>query len=276
MQKNKKLSELTLRTITSTIYAIILLILVLFDNRYLATIISGIASLFAVWEYFSCVELKKSPYMIFGIFLSILSTISIFIFQEKVFIYFPTTLVFVFVLTCIIGILSSKKYQFNHIPVSVFGYIYTIFLIMFIPRIFFLSKGNIKIALLITIVTFTDTFAYLIGGKYGVHKITKISPNKSVEGVVSGLIAAIISTLIYSIIVNTYFNFNLNYYLMIAVAIVLSIIAQIGDLVASYIKRAYNKKDFGKILVGVGGLLDRIDSLIFTAPFAYVLISLIM
>ena len=129
---------------------------------------------------------------------------------------------------------------------------------------------------MITIVTFTDTFAYLIGGKYGVHKITKISPNKSVEGVVSGLIAAIISTLIYSIIVNTYFNFNLNYYLMIAVAIVLSIIAQIGDLVASYIKRAYNKKDFGKILVGVGGLLDRIDSLIFTAPFAYVLISLIM
>lgn len=272
----KKISEFGLRTITSTSYAILLLILVFFDNRYFATTIAGIASLIAVWEYFSCVELKKSPYMLFGFILSILTTASVFIYQEKVFKYFSSALVFVFAITCIISILFSKKYSFKDLPVSFFGYIYSIFIIMFIPRIFFLTQGNIKIALLITIVAFTDTYAFLIGRKIGKHKFTKISPNKSIEGVIAGIVAAIISTLIYTLIVNKYFNFHLNYYIMIFIAILLSIIAQMGDLVASYIKRAYNKKDFGKILVGVGGILDRIDSLIFAAPFAYLIISKIM
>lgn len=274
--EKKKLPEIVLRTITSIFYGALLVTLIFLNNKYFAIAISGLASIFVVWEYFLCVDLKKSPYMIFGLFLSILTTTSLLLYQELVFEYFPLTIIFVFLITCLIGILFSNKYEFKHIPISIFGYIYSIFIIMFIPKIFFLEQGNIKLALLILLVSITDTFAFLIGRKIGKHKFTKISPNKSIEGVISGILAAIIFSLIYTFIVNKYFNFNLNYYIIIIVAILLSIIAQIGDLVASYIKRAYNKKDFGKILVGVGGVLDRIDSIIFTAPFAYLIFSLIM
>lgn len=274
--EKKKLPEIVLRTITGTMYFAIIVLLLVFDDRYFATAFAGIASLFAVWEYFSCVELKKSPFMIYGILLSILTTVSVCIFQEKVFEFFSLILVFVFAITIIIGILASKKYSFKDIVVAVFGYLYTIFLVMFIARIFFFTQGNIKVALLLTIVIATDTFAFLIGRKFGKHKFTKISPNKSIEGSIAGIIAAIIFSMVYTVVVNKYFSFDLNYFIMIAVATVLSILSQIGDLAASYIKREYNKKDFGNVLAGQGGVLDRIDSLIFTAPFAYLIISWLM
>ncbi len=271
-----KLSKFALRTITSVVYITIILLLLIFDNRFLATAVAGIASLLAVYEYFTCVDLKKSPYMIFGLILSLLTTTLILLYQDAIFVYFSSALVFVMAISFIIAILSNSKYSFKQVATAIVGYIYTIFLIMFLSRIFFADQGNIKVALLLTIVILTDTFAFLIGRKLGKHKLTKISPNKTIEGAVSGLIAAVIGTIIYTIVVNTYFLFELSYPIMIVVAILLSIISQIGDLIASYIKREYNKKDFGNILVGHGGILDRIDSLIFTAPFAYLIITFLM
>lgn len=274
--KKKKLPEMVLRIFSSVVYICIIILLVACDNKIISTIIAGIASLIAVWEYFNCVNLNKSPYIILGFILSVLTTISILVFKTDSFTYFSTAFIIVFAITTIVGLFISKRYSFNDIALSIFGYIYTIFLILFMTRIFFFENGNIKITLLLTIVLATDTFAFLIGRKFGKHKLSKISPNKSIEGSVSGVIASVIFTLIYTVLVNRYFHFNLNYLIMIAIAIGLSIISQLGDLVASFIKRAYKKKDFGNLLPGQGGILDRIDSLIFSAPFAYIIIMLIM
>lgn len=272
----KELSKFTLRAITGILYISVILALIIFDNKYLAISITGFASLLSVYEYFNCVGMKRSPYMLFGIILSIITTASLIVFREKVFVHFSSAIIFIMAISFIIGILFKGKYSYKDISVAIVGYIYTIFLITFLSRIFFTSQGNIKVALLIGIVTATDTFAFLIGRKFGKHKFSEISPKKSIEGSVAGIISAVIFVLIYTFIVNKYYAFNLNYYIMVLVAIGLSIISQIGDLVASFIKRQYGIKDFGNILVGHGGVLDRIDSLIFAAPFAYLIIYFLM
>ena len=121
----------------------------------------------------------------------------------------------------------------------------------------------------------TDIFAYCIGIKFGKHTFSKISPNKSIEGCVAGTVGAVICMLIYTFICNTVWNMNINYILISVIGIILSLVGQIGDFAASSIKRYTGIKDFSNLIPGHGGMLDRIDSVIFIAPFAYFLLGLI-
>ena len=121
----------------------------------------------------------------------------------------------------------------------------------------------------------TDTFAYCVGRRFGKHKFSKISPNKSIEGCVAGTLGAIICMIIYTVIVNNFLHTNFNYIIVAIIGLILSIIGQIGDFAASSIKRYTEIKDFSNLLPGHGGMLDRIDSVIFIAPFAYFLLMLI-
>ena len=114
--------------------------------------------------------------------------------------------------------------------------------------------------LLITI--FTDTFAYFGGSLVGKHKLTRLSPKKTIEG---ALIGTIMSTFIMSIYYVTIIGGNYNLLLVILFTLLLSIIGQIGDLFFSAIKRHYEIKDFSNLIPGHGGILDRFDSLIFVA-----------
>ena len=121
----------------------------------------------------------------------------------------------------------------------------------------------------------TDVFAYLIGKKFGKHKFSKVSPKKSIEGCIAGTIGAVLIMVLYTFILNRYFQFNYSYMYVIIVGIVLSLIGQIGDFSASCIKRYVDIKDYSNLLPGHGGMLDRIDSVLFIAPFAYMLFTLI-
>ena len=126
--------------------------------------------------------------------------------------------------------------------------------------------------LLILITTLTDTFAYIGGRLVGKHKFTKISPNKTIEGCIIGsLVSTFVCTMYYVNIINS----GLNIMMVILVILLLTILGQIGDLFFSAIKREYNKKDFSQLIPGHGGILDRLDSLIFVVISYVVLISLI-
>lgn len=134
-----------------------------------------------------------------------------------------------------------------------------------ISNILIYDRAYFFLILLVTILT--DTFAYFTGTMIGKHKVTKISPNKSLEGYVGGVVMATILSSIY------YMTFIGNATLGSAtiVIVVLSLVCELGDLFYSAIKREYGIKDFSQLIPGHGGILDRIDSLTFVT-IAFVLL----
>ena len=120
-----------------------------------------------------------------------------------------------------------------------------------------------------------DTFAYFTGRFLGKHKlIPEISPKKTIEGSIGGIVFTIGAFILYRVLLFKIFpdlKINLPYLLVIILAIAASIVSQIGDLIASAIKRQYNIKDYGKLFPGHGGVLDRFDSVMLVAPVIYVI-----
>jgi phosphatidate cytidylyltransferase len=133
-----------------------------------------------------------------------------------------------------------------------------------------------------------DVFAYLVGSLIGKHKlIPEVSPKKSVEGAVGGIIGSVLVSLLFGWFVTwltsvtDLADVQANYFLIAIYAAVLSVAAQIGDLIASFIKREYNVKDYSNLLPGHGGIMDRFDSVLAVAtplliasllypPFTYI------
>ena len=131
------------------------------------------------------------------------------------------------------------------------------------------SVHSIMYILLITI--FNDSFAYITGMLIGKHHFTEISPKKTIEGCIGG---ALMGTTIASIYYFTFFTSS-NMFLTILLTFLISLISQVGDLVFSYFKREYGVKDFSNLIPGHGGVLDRVDSIIF-ALLGFVVFSMIL
>ena len=125
--------------------------------------------------------------------------------------------------------------------------------------------------LIITICIFTDIGGYLFGNIFKGPKLTRISPKKTYSGVFGGFLLSLIAGLIFSnyfLVEQKIFNKDLFFLLVI---LFISMISQIGDLIISYFKRKAKLKDTGKIIPGHGGLLDRIDGMIFVFPICYLI-----
>ncbi|ERJ13474.1 phosphatidate cytidylyltransferase [Haloplasma contractile] len=142
--------------------------------------------------------------------------------------------------------------------------------ITFHALIYIYNMGLNFLLYVVLVTTLTDTFAYFVGRLIGKHKLApKISPKKTIEGSVGGVI---VSTTIASIFAYSTIMPEIQFYYIIIITFVISILAQIGDLVASSMKRRYNIKDFGTIFPGHGGVLDRLDSTLYASlAFFYVI-----
>ncbi|MPM40318.1 hypothetical protein SDC9_86958 [bioreactor metagenome] len=136
-----------------------------------------------------------------------------------------------------------------------------------------LQDGSL-LALLPLVAAFTsDAFALFAGLTMGKHKLAPdLSPKKTVEGAVGGLLGAVLSTMLYGLVLGQFFGLRPSYALLALYGALGSFMAQLGDLSFSYIKRQYGIKDFGNILPGHGGVLDRFDSVIFCAPLIELLL----
>tara|TARA_B100000989_G_scaffold294952_1_gene274996 strand:+ start:1253 stop:1909 length:657 start_codon:yes stop_codon:yes gene_type:complete len=121
----------------------------------------------------------------------------------------------------------------------------------------------------------TDTGGYIFGKTFKGPKLTSISPNKTFSGAIGGYICSVLIIYIFLkyINYNTYFEFT---YEIIISVILISTISQAGDITISYFKRLFGVKNTGEIIPGHGGILDRIDGMIFAFPFTYVLLTLNM
>ena len=170
---------------------------------------------------------------------------------------------------------TDMKTTFKDMAYTFFGICYIPIFLMFLSLIDGMDHGKILLGYVFMSAWGTDTFAYCVGCKFGKHKFSKVSPKKSIEGCIAGTLGATIIMLIYTFILNNYFSFEFSYVIIGISGIVLSLIGQLGDFAASSIKRYVDIKDYSNLLPGHGGMLDRIDSVLFIAPFAYMLFMMI-
>ena len=137
------------------------------------------------------------------------------------------------------------------------------------------NVGIYCLGLVLVTAWITDTFAYVVGSLIGKHKlIPEISPKKTVEGSIGGIVFSMIGTMLYGLLISLFTDITPNYIVLAIAGLILSVISQVGDLIASLIKREHNVKDYGSILPGHGGIMDRFDSIL-SVSTATMIISLI-
>ena len=191
-----------------------------------------------------------------------------FIFGKQIFAISAVLMIFMIAMIAMHGKVTSKK-------VLAIGFV-TIMISVFMSMLILTRRNCDKYTVILPFICawMTDTGAFTAGKLFGKHKLAeKISPKKTVEGAIGGVIFAVIGSVLYLLAMVFIMTSKMpsgTYILKFAVlGLFASIVSQLGDLSASCIKRDFEKKDYGKILPGHGGLLDRFDSVLFAIPFVY-------
>ena len=167
------------------------------------------------------------------------------------------------------NIIFSKKINFKFLILNLITFCYIFFIFCYFSFKIHKTEGSIIFLYIISICFFTDIGGYVFGKIIGGTKLSKISPNKTVSGTAGSFIFSVVPLILF-------LNFNyldLEFNLMnIIFCLFVSLISQLGDLFISFIKRKAKIKDTGNLLPGHGGILDRVDGIIFAIPFSYFLL----
>lgn len=265
------------RVLSSAVLLPIVLIVFILGNKYVVDIFMGIVALRCVYELFHAFEQKGHHPVRWVGYLAAIAIMFIHIIPQKYALISIGTILPISTLLLFILVLTKKtKTNVIDIAITFFGICYMVLSLMFMSLIRELENGKFLIWYVFLASWLTDVFAYLVGKAIGKHHFTDISPNKTIEGCIGGTLGSVICIILYTVILNQFAGFNLNIALIVIVGILLSIIGQIGDLSASVIKRYSGIKDYSDLIPGHGGMVDRVDSVIFIAPFTYLFFIMIL
>ncbi len=257
------------RLISSVIVGLVVIVLILIQNVYLIGILLALIAIIAMDEYLKAISKVCKPIKWIGYISCAIVAIINIIPQEYLLKFVLFIIPFILLILFAQVIVTNMKTTFKDMAYTFFGIGYIPFFIMFLSLINGIDNGKILIGYILVASWGTDVFAYLIGSKFGKHKFSKVSPKKSIEGCIGGALGTVSIALIYTFILNTYFSYDYSYIYIGVLSAVLSLIGQLGDFSASSIKRYVDIKDYSNLLPGHGGMMDRIDSVLFIAPFAY-------
>lgn len=189
----------------------------------------------------------------------------------------------VFVLASLIALLGAyvfayPKYHASQMMAAFFGIFYVAVMLSYIYQARMMEQGAYIVWLIFLCSWGCDTCAYCVGVRFGRHKMSPIlSPKKSVEGAIGGLAGTFLLTLLYGYLCSAKTAMTgIQIWILAAISVAGGMISMIGDLAASAIKRNYEVKDYGTLIPGHGGILDRFDSVIFTAPVIYYLAAYLL
>ncbi|MBO5522473.1 MAG: phosphatidate cytidylyltransferase [Roseburia sp.] len=190
--------------------------------------------------------------------------------------FLPDLMIFVLgflILLMFVYVFTYPKYKTEQLFAAFFGVFYVAVMLSYVYQTRMLSMGAYIVWLIFLCSWGCDTCAYCVGVLIGKHKMSpKLSPKKSVEGAVGGVAGAALLTILYGMVFKNAMGVgNTEVYIMAVISAVGALVSMVGDLTASAIKRNYDIKDYGKLIPGHGGILDRFDSVIFTAPMIYFL-----
>ena len=261
------MSSLKSRLLVSVVCIPLLLWIVLWGPVWVLKFALSILSMIAAWEMLACVgrQTEKVP-NVFTV-LTVMAALSTVVLGASL---WPILWAVYVVIAFLYAIIRAGEVKFVQVLAGIFSVIAVPYAFSALLRIADMGLHRAYLLLPFILSFACDTFAYFVGCSIGKHKLApKVSPKKTVEGAFGGVLGCIAGFALYGFIIQSVSDVKVNYLAMIVLAVVISVISQFGDLVASYIKREREIKDFGFIFPGHGGVLDRFDSIIAVAPAIY-------
>lgn len=260
------------RVISGAVGIAIFIAIIYFMPPIFAVIAYSLICALAAYEFLGATKFVNRGPILVACVLAALAVPSITIYSAGF-----NILTLVYVLTIVIfimAIFNPDKITVDQIAKAYLGAIIIPFLLSSVIRIFVLAQsGSIYVLMPFVAAWCSDSGALLGGIMFGKHKLAPlISPKKTVEGAVGGIVGGVVGMLVFGAVANGFFSLGANYGLLAIAGVAGSVVGQLGDLSFSFIKRGAGIKDFGKIMPGHGGVLDRFDSVIFTAPLFEILL----
>ncbi|NLM62451.1 MAG: CDP-archaeol synthase [Clostridiales bacterium] len=266
---------MAIRTAAGFVLLAITFSVIFFAPVWAFPIAVSLISAFAVLEILhSTGFIRKKLLLAYAVIISAL--IPIWVFFDEI-PEFATLGLFLFVFLLFIDCLTeSQESAFERISGIFFSSTVIPFFLSSTVRLFDMENGRVLVLIPIISAFGSDVFAYLVGGWLGKNKLCpQISPNKTVEGSIGGLLMAPVVTVLYGVLLQYAFHYQVNYIGMVLYGLAGAFAGQVGDLAMSYVKRQFHIKDFGNVIPGHGGILDRFDSVLFAAPLTEILILIL-
>lgn len=265
------------RIITGVIAVLLLIPVLIFSNTIVFPIAFGLLALEAIYEMYTCVGLKKRWGLMAMAWLVTGGTMAVtwLYVGETEFSTILTRLFFVLAfMSLTLAMLSKGKIAITDLSVALVMTFYITYGFSSILLLRQAPNGAYIYLLVFLSAWLTDTGAYFTGVFFGKHKlIPDVSPKKTVEGAIGGIATCVLTFVIYGFVVSKIGGPTPHYLRLAIVGALVSIASMIGDLIASLVKRKYDIKDYGKLFPGHGGVLDRFDSVLATAPILWILID---
>lgn len=259
------------RVIAAAVLLPLLLLVVLALPKILTAILFGAMSAIGARELLSGTGLvKNSRLTVYGMIMAFFMAL-----WSSLWTAYVLILVGIFAFFCVLFVellLQHKELPFEEIAMTFMAGTVIPFLLGAVVRLHSGSNGRFLILLPFVIAFLSDTGAYFIGRAFGKHKLAPtLSPNKTVEGLFGGMLGAVIGVALYCLVLQKFFGFQARYLFVPVYGIVGSLAAVFGDLCFSAIKRQTGIKDYGNLIPGHGGILDRFDSMVVVAPLVELL-----
>ena len=244
--------------------ALFLVVLVL--PKELAAVLMGILQAVAAYELLYRTKLVTKPKLV--IYCALMAfAIAVWSFYEAVHAYFVLMMLVFFLLMFSEMMRDHIKMRFETLSMCFVGGLVVPYLMSSVVRILSSNTGRYVILIPFVIACCCDAGAYFIGIRFGKHKLAPVvSPNKTIEGALGGMAAGILAMLLYTFILDIPLRFDVSYGAAILYGILGCLVGELGDLCFSVIKRQTGIKDYGNLIPGHGGVLDRFDSILAVAP----------
>ncbi|MBR0381639.1 MAG: phosphatidate cytidylyltransferase [Eubacterium sp.] len=254
----------------------IILVIIAAVTLYLGGIVTfavtALISLIGIYELLRVIGVEKSMLAVTVYSGSILYYLLLLLDLEQ---YEMPLILLVLIVLLTIYVFTYPRYHINQVAITFFSLFYVTVMLSCVYRIRMLENGGYMIVLVFLCAWGNDTLAYCAGRLFGKHKMAPVlSPKKTVEGAVGGVIGAGLLGLLYGLIARHYILADHILIIFTCVTAIGAVISIVGDLAASAIKRNYDIKDYSQLIPGHGGILDRFDSMIITAPIIYYLLVL--
>lgn len=256
------------KRLISGIVLVILAFLVVTAGGNVLFAVTGAISLIGMFELYRVMKIEKAPLAWIG-YIACISYYGLLWFDGEQYVTLMTVAVLMLLMS--IYVFTFPKYKTEEITVTFFGLFYVGIMLSYLYQVRMVDDGAYLVWLIFLSSWGCDTCAYCVGMLFGRHKLAPVlSPKKSIEGAIGGVAGSAILGAVYAVLMGQKMMTVGNPVVACALSCAIAaIISQVGDLAASAIKRNHQIKDYGHLIPGHGGMLDRFDSMIFTAPAIY-------